>query len=258
MSYQIKHMRDVPTQYFRRYEDSYDDNYSSSSSDYYYDGGYNYNGYQSQYGQYPSDSRRYDNRRDPKYVPPYEPQTYNRPQYPQTYHDPYVNAYDYYDYQRTYQREPYPYQPSPYQAPPNTERIPPYEPTAPAPDSRRNDKVGLLNSDLYASYQGYSKPIAQRYERKYAPPVNTVYSKANPVVGGVCNNYTRPPVPRNPQIDWDSCLSKDKREQQQPYEYDYVCVGSAYDQSQYVHAAPEVPEETWEEIAKRNFASADL
>lgn len=239
-------MRDEPTQYFRRSTDYNTD----SSDDYLYDGysGYNNYGY-SRYNMSPnqySDSRRYNSSYvDPKYIPPYNPgAVYSQPQYPQTYHDPYASPYDNYNYHPKYdynQRQPG-YYPAPSQ-----QTIPPYEPEL---ESRRNDRVGLLNSDLFKKYDGYSQPITQKYEKKYMPPTNTVYSKSNPIVGGMCNNYTRPPRPRDPQINWSECLSKDKTN---TIDYDY----KTYDYG-YEPAPKPVPvEESWSEIVQRNF-SEDL
>ena len=258
-------MYDEPTQYFKN-NFGYDDS-TPDTSDYYYSGNsyagaptyqpssatygavYDYpRQYQYQQNQYrnvPSDSRRYINNSESKYIPPYNPHTQSAPQdyrYPQTYRDPHVNSYDYYESRQMYMNR----NQDPFVSKQALEQtIPPYEP---GNESRRNDRVGLLNSDLFRSKEGYSNPITQTYEKKYVPPTNTVYSKENPIAGGFCNNYTRPPVPGNPCINWSQCLSKDEPKQEPHYTYE--------PRSQEVPRFEE--KESWYDRAVANFSEENL
>ena len=236
-------MYDEPTQYFRKYTDPSE---STNYDDYFYNGYGNTSSYGGGYDF--GNQRGRDGRYDTRYIPPYDPRPVQRnTRYPQTYRDPYVNQYDYYQdnrprYYQSYQQQ---------QRPDPKDMIPPYEPEK---ENRRNDNVGLLNSDLFRSKERYSNPFIQKYERKYTPPTSTVYSKSNPISGGVCNNYTRPPVPRDPQINWADCLSRDRTGRMTNAYSNLYESANAYDSYDYMPpvSAPTI-EESWYDTAKRNF-----
>lgn len=139
---------------------------------------------------------------------------------------------------------------SPYQTPSFVQypSQPAYQqrPGVPA-DSRRNDTVGNLNSDLFRSQQAYSQPIAQQQPAPQPRP-QQMYMGFTPVHGFV-NTYTQPPVPEDPRINWYEANQRANRPREPYPAYQYT--GS--------YAGNVAPQEIdWVSVVNKNFELQNL
>jgi hypothetical protein len=129
----------------------------------------------------------------------------------------------------------------------------PYQQTNIPADSRRNDTVGNLNTDLFRQQQAYSQPInMQPPMQPMAPmqPQRQMYMGYTPV-SQFDNMYTRPPRPQDTYVNWYDVNHKAN----QPVE--------PYPAYQYTGAYPQpgrapMSEMDWSAIVKKNFAMQNL
>lgn len=188
---------DNETEYFRRPNQDYTNN-----SSYYYSG---YSSYQNPQNPFQHESRRYGYAQNPNDqnggIPPYEPgnpyyNTYGQRNQYDAYQQPQYYPQEYQRYESSYPGYPaY----SSYSQPSQYSQIPQYKPEM---ESRRNVNTngGMLNTSLFNDYQGYSAPINNPVRERRGP----VPSYTGPMpVNGFANLYTQPPVPRDPQIQWN-------------------------------------------------------
>lgn len=112
-----------------------------------------------------------------------------------------------------------------------------------AAESRRDDRVGMLNPSPFAGQNTYSAPIAHQQPQAYQPrPQVPQYSDSNPV-NGFNSIYTRPPVPAAPPINWETMTNRPMApEVQNPY----------YSGYQAPHLR--LKDEDWVSIVNKNFA----
>lgn len=131
------------------------------------------------------------------------------------------------------------YSPAPYQNP----NIP--------GDSRRNDTVGNLNTDLFRQQQAYSQPI--NVQPMQAPaPQRQMYNGYAPV-SQFDNAYTRPPVPQQPSINWYESNQRANRPVDPYPAYQYT--GGYQNNYQNAYQAKDLD---WSAIVKQNFKSQNL